>query len=62
MAYGSSQARGPIEAAASSLYHSHSNAGSLTHRSRPGIKTASSWILVQFLTTETQEELRGPIS
>ena len=27
----------------------HSNAGSLTHRVRPGIKLASSWIPVGFL-------------
>ena len=30
-AYGSSQARGGVRAAAASLHHSHSNAGSLTH-------------------------------
>ena len=35
----------------------HSNAGSLTHRARPGIKPASSWILVGFLTAEPQWEL-----
>ena len=65
-AYGNSQARGPIGAAAASLCHSHSNARSeprlpptpqlaatpdpLTHWARPGIKPASSWILVGFLT------------
>ena len=30
----------------------HGNAGSLTHRARPGIKPASSWTLVGFITTE----------
>ena len=30
----------------------HSNAGSLTHWARPGIKPESSWILVRFVTTE----------
>ena len=30
-AYGSSQARGGIRAAAASLYHSHSNSGSKLH-------------------------------
>ena len=30
-AYGGSQARGQIGAVAAGLYHSHSNAGSLTH-------------------------------
>ena len=28
----------------------HNNAGSLTHQKGPGIKPASSWILVRFLT------------
>ena len=31
MAYGGSQARGPIRAAAASLYHSHCNVGSKLH-------------------------------
>ena len=31
MAYGGSQARGPIGAVAASLHHSHSNAGSEPH-------------------------------
>ena len=30
-AYGGSQAKGPIQAVAASLHHSHSNVGSLTH-------------------------------
>ena len=64
-AYGGSQAAG--------LRHSHSNSGSephlrptptahgnarsVTHRARPGIKPASSWLLVGFVTTEPQQEL-----
>ena len=64
MAQGGSQARGPIGAIASSLHHSHSNArsksnlqptpiahgnaGSLTHRVRPGIESTTSWFLVRF--------------
>ena len=35
----------------------HSNATSLTHWARPGIKPASSWILVRFITAEPQQEL-----
>jgi len=35
----------------------HSNAGSLTHGARPGIKPASSWILVGLVTTEPQWDL-----
>ena len=33
------------------------SAGFLTHRVRPGIKPTSSWILVGFITAETQGEL-----
>ena len=55
MAYGNSQARGLTGAAAAS--YSHSKAGSLTHGARPGIKPASSWLLVGFVTTEPQCEL-----
>ena len=35
----------------------HGNARSLTHWVRPGIKPASSWILVGFVTTEPWREL-----
>ena len=38
------------------LHHSHSSAGSLTHWERSGIEPASLWILVGFLTAETQQE------
>ena len=74
MAYGSSQARGWLEAivagltntprpqqrwirAASETYTTvHGNARFLTHWVRPGIKPASSWTLVTFVTTEPQQE------
>ena len=69
-AYGSSQARGQIGAAAAGLHHSHSNAReklclqpvahgntrSLTHSARPGIEPTSSWTLVQLITVEPQQE------
>ena len=35
----------------------HSNTRSLTHLVRPGIKPASSWLLIGFVTTEPQWEL-----
>ena len=35
----------------------HSNARSLTHSARPGIKLSSSWILVNFVSTEPQQKL-----
>ena len=35
----------------------HSNAGFLTHWSRPGIKPNPHWILVGFLTSEPRREL-----
>ena len=72
VAYGSSWVRGQIRAAATSLQHSHGNAGStlhlwptqqlsamldpLTHWARPGIEPKSSWVLVGFVTTEPQWE------
>ena len=40
------------------LHHSSGNAGSLTHRSMPEIEPKSSWILVQFITTEPLWELQ----
>ena len=61
MAYGGSQANGPVGAEFASLHHSHSSltssvtyttahstARSLTHWARPGIKPTSSWMLVRF--------------
>ena len=63
MAYGGSQARGPVRAeagwpmpqqrriqATSATYTTaHGNARSLTHRVRPGIKPTTSWLLVRFV-------------
>ena len=42
-------------------YTTQGNAGSLNHRTGPGIKPTSSWILVGFgfITTEPEEELLG---
>ena len=74
-AYGASQARGQIRAAAAGLHHSHSNARSkphleptpqltaaparfLTHWARPGVESASSWMLVIFIYAEPQWELQ----
>ena len=58
VAYGSSQARGRIEATAASLHHSHSNTRSSTHWSRTGIEpTSSSWIHFCFATTGTPGSL-----
>ena len=57
VAYGDSQAMDRIGAAAAGLCHSHSREGSLTHGARPGLKHASSWILVWFGTTEPRREL-----
>ena len=68
-AYGGPQARGGIRAVAAGLCHSntrsasstyitaHGNAGSLTHWARPGIESASSWMLVRFISAEPQWEL-----
>ena len=69
MAYGSSQARDWSGAIAASLHHSHSNAGSKLHLwptpqltampdhwARPGIESASSWIIGS-LTDEPWREL-----
>ena len=50
IAYGGSQAKGSNWSCSYSLHHSHSNARSLTHRVRPEIKPASSWIPVGFVT------------
>ena len=71
MAYGSSQARGQIGAAAAGLHHSHARSelhlgpmpqltampDPLTHQARPGIKLTFSWILVGFVTSEPRWEL-----
>ena len=71
LAYGSSQARGRIGAAAANYSHNnvvselhlvtytiaHGNAEYLTHWARPGIEPTSSWIL-GFIATEPQQELQ----
>ena len=63
-AYGGSQARGRIGAAAVGLHRiqavsvtyttAHGNAGSPIHRARPRIDSASSWILVRFIAAVPQ--------
>ena len=53
VAYGSSQAVGPIRAVAAGYTTAHGNTGYLTHWARPGIEPASSWILVGFITLAT---------
>jgi len=74
-AYGGSQARGliVIGATAASHRHSHSqiqassvtyttahgNTRSLTHWARPGIKPATSWFLVRFISAMPRQELQG---
>ena len=68
MAYGGSQARG--QAVAADLHHSHggsklclqptpahTNGKSLTHRGRPGIKPATLWFLVGFISAVPQWDL-----
>ena len=35
----------------------HGNAGSSTHRARPGIEPATSWLLDRFVSTGPQQEL-----
>ena len=47
-AYGGFQAWGRIRATAAGLHHSHGNAGSLTHRVRPGVEPASSGMRAGF--------------
>ena len=63
-AYGGSQAKGRIGAAAASLHHGHSNAGSKPCLQPTPQLTATQdpWILVGFITTEAQWELQIWIS
>ena len=56
------QAKGRIRAAAASLHHSHSNAGSLTHWVKPWIEPMSPWLLVRFITAEPQRELHKSLA
>ena len=53
-AYGNSQVRGPVGAAAAGLRHGHSHARSLTHRVGLGMEPEASWIRVGFITAEPQ--------
>ena len=46
-----------IRAASATYTTSHSNARSLTHLARPGIKPATSWFLVGFVSAVPQREL-----
>ena len=57
-AYATTKALG-IRAVSATCTTAHSDAGSLTHRVRPGIKLASSWILVRFISAAPQWELPG---
>ena len=40
----------------------HGNARSLTHQARPGVKPASSWLQVRFISAEPRWELGGLFS
>ena len=74
VAYGNSQAKGRIRASAAGRHHSysnagamsatyttaHGNAGSLTHRIKPGIEPTSSWILVRLIIPEPLWEFLSP--
>ena len=46
-----------IRAASGTYTTAHSNAESLTHWARPGIESASSWMLVRFISAEPWQEL-----
>ena len=46
-----------IQATSMTYTTAHSSTGSLTHWTGPGIKPASSWMLVWFVTTKPQQEL-----
>ena len=37
----------------------YGNTGTPTHQARPGIELTPSWILVGFISTESQQELPG---
>ena len=46
-----------IQASSSTYTIAHRNAGSLTHRAKPGIEPTTSWFLVGFVSTAPQREL-----
>ena len=48
-----------IRTTSAACTEAHGNARSLTHWAGPGIKHASSWILVKFITTEPQWKLHS---
>ena len=50
-----------IRAMSATYTTAHSNARSSTHRARPGIKPAYSWIPVEFVTTGPQWELQAQV-
>ena len=63
-AYGNSQVRGRIRAAAAGLHHGHSNARSEPHlrptpplTATPGIESATSWFLIGFVSVAPRQEL-----
>ena len=47
-----------IQSKSATYTTAHSNARSLTHWARPGIKPAFSWLLVRFISTEQRRELQ----
>ena len=53
----SQQCQHGIQVTSATYTTAHGNEGFLTHWARPGIKPASSWILVGFLTVKSQREL-----
>ena len=54
VAHGGSQVRSQIRTTVAGLHHSHSNAGSLTHWTKPGIEPPISWFLVRFISAVPQ--------
>ena len=46
-----------IQAISVTYTTAHGNTRSLTHLAKPGVKPASSWILVRFITTELEQKL-----
>ena len=58
-AYGVSQTRGWIGATSATYTTALGNTGSLTHWARPGIKPATSWFLVGFVSAAPWQELQS---
>ena len=57
LAYTTATATLWIQALSATYTTAHSNARSITHWVRPGIKPESSWMLVRFISTEPWQEL-----